>query len=74
MAYDLEMGQRTTIALTSEEKQTLRQWARAGTGEHRMVERAKVILFAHRGKSNLEIAEELNAKARPRVQVATTFR
>src|SRR6266700_8359335 len=57
------MGQRTTISLTPEEEQILLQWARAGTSEHRMVERAKVILFAHQGKSNLEIAEQL--KTRP---------
>jgi len=57
------MGQRTVICLTSEEEQTLRQWARAGTSEHRMVERAKVTLLAHQGKSNLEIAEHL--KTRP---------
>src|ERR1700722_9368212 len=57
------MGQRATISLTSEEEQALRQWARAGTSEQRMVERAKVILLAHQGKSNLEIARHL--KTRP---------
>jgi len=57
------MGHHTVIDLTSEEEQTLRQWARAGTSEHRMVERAKVILLAHQGKSNLEIAKHL--KTRP---------
>src|ERR1700683_4559651 len=57
------MGRRTVIRLTSEEEQILRQWARAGTSEHRMVERAKVILLAHQGKSNLEIAGHL--KTRP---------
>ena len=56
------MGQWTTICLTGEEEQVLRQWARAGTSEHRMVERAKVILLAHQGKSNLEIAEHLNTR------------
>ena len=61
--YDLYMSQRVAIDLTQEEERTLRQWARAGTSEHRMVERAKVILLAHRGKSNLEIAEHL--KTRP---------
>jgi transposase len=58
------MSLRVAIDLTPEEEQTLRQWARAGTSEHRMVERAKVILLlAHQGKSNLEIAEHL--KTRP---------
>ena len=57
------MPQRMAICLTPEEEQTLRQWARAGTTEHRMVERAKVILLAHQEKSNLEIAAHL--KTRP---------
>jgi transposase len=57
------MSSRATIRLTSEEEQILRQWARAGTSQHRMVERAKVILLAHQGRSNLEIAEHL--KTRP---------
>src|ERR1700730_797633 len=56
------MRQRTAIHLTREEEQTLRQWARAGTSEHRLVERAKVILLAHQGKSNLEIAEQLRTR------------
>jgi len=57
------MSKRATISLTAEEEQTLRQWARASTNELRMVERAKVILLAHQGKSNLEIA--LHLKTRP---------
>src|SRR2546428_5805837 len=57
------MRQQTTISLTSDEEQVLRKWTRAGTNEHRMVERAKVILLAHQGKSNLEIAQLL--KTRP---------
>ena len=57
------MGHHTVIDLTYEEEQTLRQWARAGTSEHRMVERAKVILLAHQGQSNLEIAKHW--KTRP---------
>jgi len=57
------MSERATISLTSEEEQTLRQWARASRSEHRTVERAKVILLAHQGKSNLEIAQLL--KTRP---------
>src|ERR1017187_7532961 len=57
------MGQRAAISLTSEEESTLRQWARAGTSEHRLVERAKVILLLNQGKGNAEIASEL--KTRP---------
>jgi len=56
------MRQRTTISVTSDEERTLRQWARAGTSEHRMVERAKVVLLAHQGKSNLEIAQQLRTR------------
>jgi transposase len=57
------MSHRAVICLNPEEEQILRQWARAGTSEHRMVERAKIILLAHQGKSNLEIAAHL--KTRP---------
>jgi transposase len=56
------MGHRAVICLTSEEEQILRQWARAGTSEHRIVERANVILLAHQGKSNLEIAARLRTR------------
>ena len=56
------MSQRAKITLTPEEEQTLRRWARTGTSEHRMVERAKVILLAGQGKSNLEIAAELDTR------------
>ena len=52
-----------SISLTAEEEQTLRQWTRAGTTQHRMVERAKVILLVNEGRSNLEIAQRL--KTRP---------
>jgi transposase len=57
------MGQWAKVVLTPGEEKTLRQWAREGTREHRMVERAKVILLANQGKTNLEIAELL--KTRP---------
>ena len=39
------MAKRATISLSAEEEQTLRRWARAGTSEHRLVERANVILW-----------------------------
>jgi len=57
------MGRQAVISVTPEEEQTLRQWTRAGTVEHRLVERAKVILLASQGKANLEIARQL--KTRP---------
>ncbi len=57
------MGQWAKVVLTPDEEKTLRHWAREGTREFRMVERAKVILLANQGKANLEIAELL--KTRP---------
>jgi transposase len=56
------MGKRATISLSAEEEQTLRRWARAGTTEHRLVERANVILLANQGKANLEIARRLGTR------------
>jgi transposase len=57
------MSQQAVVSLTAEEEQTLRQWARAGRSEHRLVERAKVILLLSEGRANLEIARQL--KTRP---------
>ena len=58
------MGKRAAICISPLKKSRRSvQWARAGTNEHRLVERAKVILLAHQGKSNLEIAEELKTRA-----------
>ena len=56
------MSQPAAVSLTIEEQQTLRGWARTGTSEHRLVERAKVILLLNEGKSNLEIARQLNTR------------
>jgi len=56
------MSQPAAVSLTIEEQQTLRRWARTGTSEHRLVERAKVILLLNEGKSNLEIARQLNTR------------
>jgi transposase len=57
------MSLQAVVSLTPEEEQTLRQWTRAGTSEHRLVERAKVILLLNQGVANLEIARQL--KTRP---------
>jgi transposase len=57
------MSQQAVVSLTSEEEQTLRLWARAGTSEQRLVERAKVILLVDQGVANVEIARRL--KTRP---------
>src|SRR5947208_2347575 len=57
------MSQQAVVSLSTDEEQTLRQWARAGTSEHRLVERAKVILLLNEGVPNLEVARRL--KTRP---------
>jgi transposase len=56
------MSQQAVVSLTPEEEQTLRRWARTGTSEHRLVERARVILLLNEGKTNLEIARQLNTR------------
>jgi transposase len=56
------MSQQAVVSLTHEEEQTLRRWARTGTSEHRLVERARVILLLNEGKTNLEIARQLNTR------------
>jgi transposase len=56
------MSQQGVVSLTPEEEQTLRRWVRTGTNEHRLVERAQVILLLNQGKSNLEIAGQLNTR------------
>jgi transposase len=57
------MSHQAVVSLTSEEEQVLRLWARAGTSEQRLVERAKVILLLNQGVANAEIARQL--KTRP---------
>jgi len=56
------MSQLAVISLTADEEQALRAKTRAGTTEHRIAERANIVLLAHRGKTNLEIAEQLDTK------------
>lgn len=50
------------IALSDEERETLTSWSRASTGEHRMVERSRVILLAAEGLSVREIAGRLKTR------------
>ena len=52
----------TAITLTAEEKKTLQVWQRAGSTEHRFVERARIILRAAKGQSTHEIAAALNTR------------
>src|SRR5579864_9656513 len=50
------------IALSPEEESTLRSWARRGTAEHRVVERARIILLSNEGMSVDKIAERLHTR------------
>ena len=50
------------IRLTDDERETLQQWARRGKSEHRVVERAKIILLAHQGRTNQQIADALKTR------------
>jgi transposase len=46
-------------AMTDEEVETIQRWASSRTAEARLVERAKVIRFAHEGRPGKAVAEEL---------------
>lgn len=50
------------IVLTDQERDVLCQWARSGAEQHRLVERARVILLAHEGISTREIARRLHTR------------
>jgi transposase len=50
------------ISLTDEEVKTLQGWARQGKGEHRMVERARIVLLANEGRTNQQIADHLHTR------------
>ena len=52
----------TSITLSAEERTTLRAWQRAGSTEHRMVERADMILRAAQGQRTDEIATALRTR------------
>lgn len=50
------------IRLTDDEQGTLEQWSRRGKGEHRLVERARIILLANEGRTNQQIADALKTR------------
>jgi transposase len=50
------------IRLTDTEAQTLEEWTRRGKNEHRVVERAKIVLLANAGRTNQQIAEVLHTR------------
>jgi transposase len=50
------------VNLTEDERATLREWTRKGKSESRLVERARVILLADEGRTNQQIADQLNTR------------
>jgi transposase len=50
------------IRLTGEEVKALQEWTRRGKNESRLVERARIILLAHAGQTNQQIAEALRTR------------
>lgn len=52
----------TKVILNSEERDTLLSWLRKGKTEQRLVERAQIILAESEGKTNIEIAKQLNTR------------
>jgi transposase len=50
------------IRLSEDEVKTLTEWTRKGKNENRLVERARIILLAHAGKTNQQIAEQLRTR------------
>lgn len=56
------LGPAAPIALTDQERDVLSQWAGSTAEEHRLVERARVILVANEGVSTREIARRLHTR------------
>jgi transposase len=50
------------IVLTDEERETLSAWSRSTAGEHRMVERSRLILVPAEGLPAREIARRLKTR------------
>lgn len=48
-----------SIELTVEERDTLDSWVRASSSEQRLVERARIVLLAADGLTNVEVSEQL---------------
>jgi hypothetical protein len=74
------MRQATAVILLSEEeKVTLQDWSRRGKSEHRMVERARIILLAGEGRTNEQISKSLTDRKEPEdsdrslIQMAPAF-
>ncbi|NIR52050.1 hypothetical protein GWO43_25860 [candidate division KSB1 bacterium] len=56
------MAKAPEIVLTEQKEKVLHSWLRSGKTEQRMVERARIVLYAADGKTNLEIARLLNTR------------
>ena len=50
------------IRLSEENASTLQEWIRKGKTEHRLVERARIILLANEGRTNQQIADALHTR------------
>jgi transposase len=55
----MAIGEATPIVLTAQERRTLEGWVRSGTTEHRLVERARVVLLAAAGMASRRVAREV---------------
>lgn len=56
------MAKAVRIRLSEPEKETLESWARSGTTEQRLAERARIVLRAAKGHKNVDIAHELGLR------------
>ena len=52
----------SAVELTEVEKQVLVEWLRRGKTERRLVERARIVLLAHEGRTNEQIAKQLDTR------------
>ena len=52
----------SAVELTEVEKQVLVEWLRGGKTERRLVERARIVLLAHEGRTNEQIAKQLDTR------------
>src|SRR5580658_10144457 len=50
------------VQVSDEERRVLDEWLRRGKTERRLAERAKIVLPAHEGRSNEQIAEQRDTR------------
>jgi hypothetical protein len=62
------------VRLTEEKASKLKEWARRRKSEQRVVERARIILLANEGRTNEQIATELEDPDRKGIQVGAALR